>query len=388
MRNKVCIITGGRAEYELLKPIIMLFREDKEVDLQIVATCMHLSPEFGLTVQMIEEDKFPIADRIEILLSADTACAMAKSTGLAMLSFSDCFRRLEPNIVIVLGDRFEILGAVTTAFIMRIPVVHLYGGETTIGALDEGFRHAITKMSYLHFTATEEYRRRVIQLGEEPNKVFNVGSLGVENIKKMALLSKDSLEQELNFQFREKNVLVTFHSETLETQSIKEQFTHLLSVLHEYKDLGIIFTKTNGDMDGRIINKMIDDFIRNNSDRSVAFYNLGQLKYFSVMKLVNAVIGNSSSGIIEAPSFAVGTINIGDRQAGRIKAESIIDCRCDKESILIALGKVFSWNFQSKLQNIYNPYEKVDTAQKIYEIIRVFFNKKFCLKKNFYNLIF
>lgn len=386
MNFKVCIVTGGRAEYELLKPIMTLFQKSESTELQVVVTCMHLSPEFGLTVQLIEEDKLPIADRIEMLLSADTNCAIAKSTGLAMLSFADCFRRLEPNILVVLGDRFEILGAVTAAFIMNIPVVHLYGGETTVGALDEGFRHAITKMSYLHFTATEEYRRRVIQLGEEPQRVFNVGSLGVENIKKMNLLSKDILQKELSFNFREKNVLVTFHSSTLETGVSKEQFRNLLTLLSTHKDLGIIFTKTNADPAGRILNQMIDDFMVCNSDRSIVFYNMGQLKYFSTMQFVNTVIGNSSSGIIEAPSFGIGTINIGDRQAGRIKAQSIIDCCCDIHSIKFALELVFSPDFSKNIQNIHNPYEKEDTAKRIYEVIVNCLQQGIFLKKRFYDI--
>jgi GDP/UDP-N,N'-diacetylbacillosamine 2-epimerase (hydrolysing) len=386
MKRKICIVTGARAEYDLLKPLMRLFQKDAAWELQVVATCMHLSPEFGLTVKLIEEDGFLIKDRVEMLLSADTGSAIAKSTGLGVISFADSLRRLQPDVLVVLGDRFETLSVVLAAFIMKIPVVHIQGGEITKGAFDEGFRHAITKMSYLHFTATEVYRQRVIQLGETPERVFNVGSLGVESAKKLKLLSKEALEAALNFKFRSKNILVTFHPVTLEVLSSEAQMANLLSAFAAHPDLGIIFTKANADTDGRIINTMIDDYVKKNKERSIAFTVMGHLNYFSALQYVDAVVGNSSSGIIEAPSFGIGTVNIGARQTGRIKAASVIDCEPDIGSIQAALGHLFSSEFQASLKMVDNPYEQENTSQKIHEMIDKTSLNLELLKKQFYDL--
>lgn len=388
MKHKICIVTGTRAEYDLLKPLIELFNHDSNYQLQLIVTCMHLSPEFGLTATIIEDDQIPIADKIEMLLSSDTSCAISKSVGMGVMSFADSLRRLEPDLLLVLGDRFETLSAVIPAFLMKIPVVHLHGGETTQGAYDEGMRHAITKMSYLHFTSTEVYRQRVIQLGENPGRVFNVGSIGVENIKKLKVISKAEVEQQLGFQFRERNIIVAFHPATLDQENSQEQFSHLLNVLNEAVDLGIIFTKANADTNGRVINRMIDDFVMKNASRAVAFISMGQLRFFNAMRHVNAVVGNSSSGIIEAPSLKIGTINIGNRQAGRIRAASIIDCHPAADSIRHAFDKLFSTDFQAKLKEVTNPYDGGCASIKIVEIIKKHAFHSDGLKKKFYDVNF
>lgn len=388
MKRKICIVTGTRAEYDLLKPLIELFNNDCNFQLQLIASSMHLSPEFGLTAAIIEGDQFPIADRIEMLLSSDTSCAISKSMGIGVMSFSDSLQRLKPDMLLVLGDRFEALSAVIPAFIMRIPVIHLHGGETSVGAFDEGIRHSITKMSYLHFTSTEQHQRRVIQLGEDPARVFNVGAIGVENIKKMTLLSKQELENKLAFNFREKNLLVTFHPATLDNSSSEQQVSNLLKVLNKHKNFGIIFTKANADTDSRIINNMIDEFVRKNSFRAKAFISMGELKYLNTMRYVDAVVGNSSSGIIEAPSLKIGTINIGDRQTGRIKAMSIIDCNHDIASIEAALVTLSSDAFKAKLTDVINPYDGGNTSKKIVEIIKNDSFKLESLKKKFHDIEF
>lgn len=387
--KKICVVTGTRAEYGLLRPLIDKIDKDDELDLQLVVTGMHLSPEFGLTYKQIEEDGYQINEKIEILLSSDTPIGISKSIGLGLISFSECFERLKPDMIIVLGDRFEIFSAVTAAYVAKVPVAHLHGGETTEGAFDESFRHSITKMSYLHFTSTEEYRKRVIQLGEHPSRVFNVGAIGIENIKNMKLLSKEELEKKLNFTFGEKTALVTFHPVTLETSTSKKQFQNLLDALDEIENLKIIFTKTNADTDGRIINKMIDEYVNLNKDKATAFTSMGQLLYLSTMKYVDVVIGNSSSGIIEAPTFKVPTVNIGDRQKGRIQAESIINCKPEKEDILKAIKTALSSDFKNIIRNIKNPYGEGKVSEKIIEIIKNFLNKDLInIKKKFYDIDF
>lgn len=383
-KRKICIVTGTRAEYGLLYWLMKEIEADKDLELQIVVTGMHLSPEFGLTNKEIEKD-FKIDKKIEMLLSSDTSVGISKSMGLAQIGFADAYDELDPGLLIVLGDRYEIFSAVSTAMIARIPIVHLHGGETTEGAFDESIRHSITKMSHLHFTATEEYKKRVIQLGEHPSRVFNVGGMGIENIKRLKLLTKEEFEKSINFKLNKKNVLVTFHPVTLENSTAKEQFNELLDSLDKLQDTNMIFTKANSDTDGRIINSMIDEYVSKNSDKSVCFTSLGQLRYLSALQYVDAMIGNSSSGLAEAPSFNIGTINIGDRQKGRIKADSVIDCLPNKESIKEAFDKIYSEDFQSKLKNIKNPYGDGCASKKIVEVIKKI-DLKNLLKKSFYDL--
>ena len=325
MKKKICVVTGTRAEYGILKPLLRKVKEDNELELQLVVTGMHLSPEFGLTYKQIEEDNFRISEKVEILLSSDTPIGISKSMGLAMISFSEVFDRLKPDLLVLLGDRYEMLSVASSAMVARIPIAHIHGGETTEGAIDEAIRHSVTKMSYLHFTSTEEYRKRVIQLGENPNRVFNVGAMGVEEILNTNLLSKEELEKELDFKIDSKTALVTFHPVTLEENTSEEQFQNILDALDNFKDLKVIFTKANSDTDGRIINKMIDEYVIKNKGKAKAFTSLGQLKYYSTIKYTDFVLGNSSSGILEVPTFKKPTINIGDRQKGRIQAFSIIN---------------------------------------------------------------
>ncbi|MFY4858858.1 UDP-N-acetylglucosamine 2-epimerase [Aliarcobacter butzleri] len=382
--KKICVVTGTRAEYGLLYWLMKEIESDKEFQLQLIVTGMHLSSEFGLTYKEIEKE-FKIDKKVEMLLSSDTSIGISKSMGLAQISFCEAFEELKPDILIVLGDRYEIFGVVSTAMIARIPIVHLHGGETTEGAFDESIRHSITKMSHLHFTATQEYRNRVIQLGEHPSMVFNVGGLGIENIKRMKLLSKEEFENSIDFKLNKKNILVTFHPVTLENSTAQEQFQELLEVIDELKDTNIIFTKANSDTDGRIINRMIDDYVAKNFHKSIGFNSLGQLRYLSALQYVDAMVGNSSSGLLEAPSFKIGTINIGDRQKGRIKANSIIDCSTNKTDIEKAFKKLYSKEFQNSLINVKNPYGDGCASKKIIEEIKRV-NLRDILKKSFYDL--
>jgi GDP/UDP-N,N'-diacetylbacillosamine 2-epimerase (hydrolysing) len=382
--RKIAVITGSRAEYGLLYGLIQNIFEDPALELQLLVTGMHLSPEFGFTVQQIEKDRLPIADKIEMLLSSDSETAIATSMGLGTIGFAKAYEQLQPDILVVLGDRFEIISGVTAAVPFKIPIAHIHGGESTEGAMDELFRHAITKMSHLHFTSTKEYRRRVIQLGELPNRVFNVGALGIENIRRMKLLSKEILESEIDFELKDQCILVTFHPVTLEKDTVGEQFQIILDVIDTFDDLRVIFTKTNADPYGRIINKKIDDYVANNREKALGFSSMGQLRYLSTMQYINAVVGNSSSGIIEAPCFNVPTVNVGDRQKGRVRAESVIDCSPDKDSFMSALVKALSIEFKIKIQETINPYEKANTAHTIIGILKKV-DLQNIIKKQFYD---
>jgi GDP/UDP-N,N'-diacetylbacillosamine 2-epimerase (hydrolysing) len=384
--KRVCVITGSRADYGLLRPLMNKLHNDNGLQLQVVATGAHLSPEFGLTYQAIEEDGYVIDERIEIVLSSDSTVGRSKSMGLAMISFCECYERLKPHMIVVLGDRYEIFAAVSAASVARIPVAHLHGGETTEGAFDEAFRHSITKMSYLHFTSTDSYRNRVIQLGEAPDRVFNVGALGIENIRSMPLLSKAEVEEQLGFRFGHRTIVVTFHPVTLEESTSESQFSNLLQAIEAFEQLSIIFTKANSDTDGRKINAMIDHYVADHIGKAIAFTSMGQTRYLSALQYVDAVVGNSSSGIIEAPSFHVPTINIGDRQKGRIQADSIVNCRANKDEIIDSLNKVLSADFKSSIQNGGNPYEKVNTSERIVTQIKQALQKGIQLKKTFYDL--
>ncbi|MDY0193549.1 MAG: UDP-N-acetylglucosamine 2-epimerase [Aliarcobacter butzleri] len=382
--RRICVVTGTRAEYGQLYWLMKEIEKDRDLELQLIVTGMHLSAEFGLTYKEIEKD-FKIDKKIEILLSSDTSIGIAKSMGLAQISFSEVYEELKPDILAVLGDRYEIFSAVSTAMISRIPVAHLHGGETTEGAFDEAIRHSITKMSHLHFTATQEYKNRVIQLGEQPDRVFNVGGMGIDNIKKLKLLTKDEFEDSINFKLNKKNILVTFHPVTLEISTAKEQFQELLNAIDELKETNIIFTKANSDTDGRVINQMIDEYVINNNKKSAVFTSLGQLRYLSALQYMDAVVGNSSSGLAEAPSFKIATINIGDRQKGRIKADSVIDCNPIKQDILESISKVYLKSFQNKLQMLENPYGNGGSSKRIVNILKES-NLSDIVKKSFYDL--
>jgi len=368
--RKICVVTGTRAEYGLLYWLMKKIESDDGLKLQIVVTGMHLSPEFGLTYKQIEQDGFTINSKVEMLLSSDTEVGITKSMGLGMIGFADVLVDLKPDLLVVLGDRFEIFTAVCAAMIAKLPVAHIHGGEATEGLIDEPIRHSITKMSHLHFTAAEEYRNRVIQLGEQPDRVFNVGAVGIDNIKYLTLLQRVEFEHSIKFKLGKKNVLVTYHPVTLENATSKEQFGNLLTVLNELDDTHIIFTMPNADTNGRIIIEMINAYVAENRKRSVAFISLGQLRYLSALKYVDAVIGNSSSGLIEAPSFNIGTINIGDRQRGRLSAVSVINCNSNENDIRLAIKKLYSSLFQKKLSTVINPYGSGGASDKIINLLK------------------
>jgi GDP/UDP-N,N'-diacetylbacillosamine 2-epimerase (hydrolysing) len=384
MTRKVCVITGSRAEYGLLRWVMQGVKDDPELSLQVVATGMHLSPEFGLTYREIENDGFRIDRKVEMLTSSDTPVGIAKSMGLGLIGFADTLAELQPDLIVVLGDRFEILSAVSAALVARIPVAHIHGGESTEGVVDEAIRHSITKMSHLHFVAAEEYRRRVIQLGECPERVFLVGALGIDCISRLPLLNRHELESSLGFKLGPKNLLVTYHPVTLEAATASHQMLELLHVLSSLDDTQIIFTMPNADTDGRVLIGMIEKFVRRHRNAHV-FNSLGQLRYFSLMALADGVVGNSSSGLIEAPCFRKGTINIGDRQRGRLKALSVIDCEPESQAISDALEQLYSIDFQDGLDEVINPYGTAGASGKIVTSIKGF-DLDNVQKKAFYNL--
>ncbi|MFI4851900.1 MAG: UDP-N-acetylglucosamine 2-epimerase [Gimesia chilikensis] len=385
MSNRVCVVTGSRAEYGLLSPLLEALRAAESFELQLLVTGSHLSPEFGLTYREIEADGYSIDEKVEVVLSSDTPVGICKSMGLGLISFAEAYARLTPDLILVLGDRYEIFSAVSAAHISRIPVAHLHGGEVTEGAFDDALRHSITKMSHLHFTSTDAYRQRVIQLGEAPERVFNVGAIGLDNLRRLPLLSREDLEQQLGFKFNIHNLLCTFHPVTLEHNSSEQQIQSLLNVLDQQADTSVIFTKTNADTDGRIINQMIDDFAAKNPDRFHSYVSLGQLRYLSMMQFVDAVVGNSSSGIIEAPGFQIGTINIGNRQTGRIKSELVIDCEPTETGIASAFKTLYSSDFQKRRSQARNPYGAGQTTSQIISILKEHFPRR-TTQKSFYDL--
>lgn len=364
MTRKVCVVTGSRSEYGLLRWVMQGIKDEPTLTLQIIATGMHLSPRFGNTYREIEGDGFVIDRKVEILTEDDTPVGIAKSMGNGMIGFADALNELCPDLIVVLGDRFEILSAVAAALVAQIPVAHIHGGELTEGNFDDSLRHSITKMSHLHFVAAEEYRNRVIQLGESPDRVFNVGGLGVDNITRIDLISRDELEQELKFAFQKQNLLVTFHPVTLDQDYGIEQMIELLNALDSFPEIGLIFTMPNADTGGRWITDLIENYVESHSN-AVSFMSLGAKRYLSVMACVDGVIGNSSSGLLEAPSLRVGTVNVGDRQRGRIQAESVISCEPTLLAIQDALIDLLSMEFQGKVQKVVSPFGEGGASSKI-----------------------
>jgi GDP/UDP-N,N'-diacetylbacillosamine 2-epimerase (hydrolysing) len=383
-RRKICVVTGTRAEYGLLRWLLQGIQNSDLLDLQLIATGMHLSPEFGLTVQEVLADGFTIDLNLEMLLSSDTPVGITKSMGLAMIGFADAFAQLKPDLLLVLGDRFEIMAAATSALMAQIPIAHLHGGETTQGVVDESIRHAITKMASLHFVAAEEYRKRVIQLGEEPGLVYNVGGLGVDSISRLNLLSKEEVEHSLGIQFLKRSLLVTFHPSTLDANPSPQYISQLLAALDELEETSLIFTMPNADIYGRSIAQEITSFCKNRSHAH--FYaSLGQLQYLSCVRCVDGVVGNSSSGILEVPTLGKGTVNIGDRQLGRLRASSVIDCDPNLPSIRLALCKLFSKEFQESLARVQNPYGTGGASDKILDVLQSH-NWDSLVKKKFYDI--
>jgi GDP/UDP-N,N'-diacetylbacillosamine 2-epimerase (hydrolysing) len=369
MKRKICVVTGTRAEYGLLRWIIQGISESPDLELQLIATGMHLSGEFGLTYQAIEADGFRIDRKVDMLLSSNSAVGIAKSVGVGTIGFADALADLQPDVLLVLGDRFEIIPAVICALVAAIPVAHLHGGELTEGAFDESIRHAITKMSHLHFVAAEEYRRRVVQLGEQPNRVFLVGGTGIDNIKRLELLSRDQLQDALGVTFSKRNLLITFHPVTLDTADPGEQVGELLAAVAELRDTTLILTMPNADTGSRAIKDMLEDFVRVHPNAYV-FDSLGQLRYLSCLQQVDAVVGNSSSGLTEAPSFKKGTINIGDRQKGRLQAQTVINCQPTRASISSAIKTLYSDEFQRSLADARNPYGDGGASERVVNVLR------------------
>lgn len=384
MKRKICIVTGTRAEYGSLRWVMQGIRESSDLDLQVIATGMHLSPEFGLTWREIEADGFVINRKIEMLTSSDTPVGIAKAMGLGLIGFSDALAELKPDLMIVLGDRFEIFSAVAAAMTARIPVAHIHGGESTEGLIDEAIRHSITKMSHLHFVAAEEYRNRVVQLGEAPERVFLVGGLGIDSIKRLELLDRTALEASLGCSLGEKSLLVTFHPVTLEHATAQDQMAELLAALSDLQETQLIFTLPNADTDGRMLIRQIEEFVSCHYNAR-AFSSLGQLRYLSCVAQVDGVVGNSSSGLLEVPSFQKGTVNIGDRQRGRIQAASVLNCEPERGAIRVALNHLFSMPFQASLMRVSNPYGEGGASEKIVEAIRTC-DLSNLLKKRFYDL--
>jgi len=382
--RKICVVTSTRAEYGLLYWLLKEIEADSDLKLQLIVTGMHLSPEFGLTYKEIEKE-FKIDKKIEILSSSHTSLDICAEMSRVYEKFAPALAELKPDILVLLGDRYEIFGVAGVASIMQIPIAHIHGGETTQGAFDEAFRHSITKMSHIHFAATNEYANRIIQLGEEPSRVFNVGGPGIENIKKLNLLNKYEFEKSIKFKLAKKNILITFHPATLENSSAREQFGEILKALDGLEDTNFIFTKANSDTDGDVINKMIDEYVRQNPQKAVAFASLGQLRYLSAIKFVDIVLGNSSSGLLEVPSFKKATINIGDRQKGRARASSVIDVRPAKEEILAAIKRAYSKEFEQTLKDTINPYDGGNPSKKMVKILKEI-KLDGILKKKFYDI--
>jgi GDP/UDP-N,N'-diacetylbacillosamine 2-epimerase (hydrolysing) len=382
MKRKIGVITGTRAEYGLLRRLLMQIGQCDDLELQLIVTGMHLSAEFGSTYNEIENDGFAIDRKVEMLLSTDTDTGIAKSVAVGLMGMTEALTSLRPDVMVVLGDRFEVFAAAAAAMFLGIPIAHLHGGETTEGAFDEAIRHAVTKMAHLHFVAAEDYRRRVIQLGEDPSRVFLVGGLGVDAIKHMDLLDRAALEKALDFRLGRKKLMITFHPVTLEAGSSGQQMDELLAALEQLQDTHLIFTMPNADTGGREIARQIETFTSSH-DNARCYASLGQLRYLSCLKYVDGVVGNSSSGLTEAPSLRIGTVNIGDRQRGRLKAASIIDCAPKRDEISKAIARLYTPQYQELLANVKNPYGDGDAVEKIVEVLRTY-PLAGILKKTFY----
>lgn len=384
--RKICVFTGTRADYGIMSRLIRLIDKDSELQLQIIATNMHLSPEFGMTYKEIETDGFKIDKKVEMMLSSDTANGTVKSMGLALIGFADALDELNPDLAVILGDRYEMLAAAEACLINKVPIAHIAGGAISEGAYDDAIRHSITKMSHLHFTETDEYRKRVIQLGENPNRVWSTGALGVNNIRNEQIMPLSALESSLDFHLGEKFLLITFHPVTMENATAAEQCDSLLRALSEINsNYQLLFTLPNSDTDGRVIIKKINDYVSAHSDNAFAITSLGKRRYYSALKFASAVIGNSSSGLVEAPSFHIPTLNIGNRQEGRTRGESVIDVDATYAGIREGLNIALSTDFINLAKKANNPYEKENTLLEIFNTIKTY-PLEGLIKKHFYDL--
>jgi UDP-hydrolysing UDP-N-acetyl-D-glucosamine 2-epimerase len=383
-KRKLCVVTGTRAEYGLLYWLMKEIEQDKDLELQILATGMHLAPEFGLTFREIEHDGFRIDAKVEMLLSSDTPVGVAKSIGLGVIGMAEALERLKPDLLILLGDRYEILAAAQAAMTARVPIAHIHGGETTEGAMDEAIRHAVTKMAHLHFVAAEPYRKRVIQMGEHPERVFCYGAPGIDYIKKLNLMTKEQLEESLSFRLGALNFLVTYHPVTLQDSS-EEAVVNLLRALDQFPEAHIIATKPNSDVGGRRIARKLEEYAAARPERVCLAASLGQVRYLSAIRHTDVVIGNSSSGIIEAPLFRKPTVNIGDRQKGRLAGESVIHCRETESDIVAAIRIALSPEFQKTLEKVESLYGDGGASLRIKETLkRISLDN--LLNKSFYDI--
>jgi UDP-hydrolysing UDP-N-acetyl-D-glucosamine 2-epimerase len=383
--KKICVVTGTRAEYGLLQPVMQSIKEDVELELQLVVTGMHLSPEFGLTYQVIEQDGFVIDEKVEMLFSSDTSIGVAKAIGVATIGFAETLSRLKPDFLMVLGDRFELFAAAQAALVSKVPIVHLCGGDVTEGAFDEAIRHSISKMSHLHFVTNNDSAKRVRQLGENPKNIYVVGNPGLDHLRLQKLMQKNELEDSLSFKFMEKNILVTYHPVTLENIPSQKSFKELLNAIITLgENVGVIFTRPNADTDGRALIKLLDEYAKDRNNWKV-YTSLGQLRYLSTVSVVDAVVGNSSSGILEVPSLKTATVNIGDRQKGRIQAKSVINCESNSIEIIGAIKSAFLLD----CSNVKNPYGGDGrTALKIVERLKHIPSPKTLIKKHFFDVEF
>lgn len=384
--RKICVFTGTRADYGIMSRLVHLIDKDPDLQLQIIATNMHLSPEFGMTYKEIENDGFKIDKKVEMMLSSDTATGTVKSMGLALIGFADALEDLKPDLAVILGDRYEMLAAAEACLINKVPIAHIAGGAISEGAYDDAIRHSITKMSHLHFTETDEYRKRVIQLGEHPDRVWSTGALGVNNIRNEQIMPLSELESSLDFHLGEKFLLITFHPVTMENATAAEQCDSLLKALSEINsNYQLLFTLPNSDTDGRVIIQKINDYVSARSDKAFVITSLGKRRYYSALKFATAVVGNSSSGLVEAPSFHIPTLNIGNRQQGRTRGVSVIDVDATYEGIREGLNQALSTEFIKRAKKAYNPYEKENTLLEIFNTIKTY-PLEGLIKKHFYDL--
>lgn len=384
--RKICFFTSTRADYGIMSRLMRKVADSSDCELQIIATNMHLSPEYGLTYKEIEADGFHINKKVEMMLSSDTRNGIVKSMGVALLGFADAIDDLKPNIAVILGDRYEMLAAAEACLIYRLPIAHIGGGDVTEGAFDDGIRHSISKLSHLHFASTDAARQRIIQMGEHPDRVFNFGGLANDNILNEPIMDREKLEQSLDFKLNKDFLLVTFHPVTLEENTAAQQSAYLLEALESYlKCFKIIFTMPNSDSDSRVIADQINAFVQKHPEDSMAVVSLGKKRYYSALKYCAAVIGNSSSGIYEAPSFHVPTLNIGDRQKGRLRGESVVDVEATLDGIMKGLERVLSDEFRTYVKTTQSPFEKPGTLDNMYDVI-VHYPLDNIIEKKFYSL--
>lgn len=385
MVRRVSVVTTTRAEYGLLRPLMQALKESPEFELQLIVSGTHLAPEFGLTGKNIVEDGFEIDEQVDMLVSGDSPSAAATSLGLMTIGISSALRRLQPDLLILLGDRYEMLGVASAATIFNIPIAHLCGGEITKGAIDDSIRHAITKLSHLHFTSTEDYRRRVVQLGEPPDRVFNVGAIGLNNVRSLQLLDRESLAESLKIKLDVPYFLVTYHPVTAADSNAVAEVDALMEALLDVEGTQAIVTLGNADVGGRAINCRLEEWAARFPARLYTFASLGQLRYLSAIRHSLGVVGNSSSGIVEAPSLGVGTLNIGPRQEGRIQATSIVNCRVVSSDIRAGLQRLMADDFRKVIHSVHNPYENGDTVSRILKtLVETDFSR--LISKDFYDV--